>query len=77
MAWRAYYFGAKPTAWLCAAMVLTMGLLPELLRPLFGNRFALAWHPAMTLVFLAILAWPQRERSAAGTVSMPPAGTQT
>jgi len=76
MAWWAYHFGAKQTAGIFAAMVLTMGLLPELLRPLFGNRFALAWHPAMTLVFLAIIAWPQRELPAAGTVSLPPAETQ-
>ncbi len=76
MAWWAYNFRARPAAWIFAAMVLTMGLLPELLRPLFGNRFALAWHPAMTLVFLAIIAWPQREPSDAGTVSLPPAGTQ-
>ena len=61
MAWWAYNFSAKPTAWIFAGMVLTMGVLPELLRPLCGNRFALAWHPAMTLVFLAIIAWPQRK----------------
>ena len=77
MAWGAYNFGAKPAAWIFAGMVLTMGLLPELLRPLFGNRFALAWHPAMTLVFLALLAWPQRERPAAEKVSLPPTGTQS
>lgn len=76
MAWWAYNFGARPAAWMFAAMVLTMGLLPELLRPLFGNRFALAWHPAMTLVFLAIIAWPQREPTATGTVSLPSTGTQ-
>ncbi len=75
MAWWSYNFGAKPTAWILAAMGLTMGLLPELLRPLFGNRFALAWHPAMTLVFLAIIAWPQREPSDGGTVSLSTAGT--
>ncbi len=57
MAWWAYLAHAKPAAGLFAAMVLTMGLLPELLRPLFGNRFALAWHPAMTLIFLAVIAF--------------------
>jgi hypothetical protein len=41
--------------WLLGGMVLTMGLLPNLLHPLCGNSFALAWHPAMTIGFLAIL----------------------
>ena len=38
-----------------AAMGLSMGLLPNLLRPLFGNAFALAWHPSMTLVFSVLI----------------------
>lgn len=58
MARWAFHRGAKPTAGMLAMMVLTMGLLPEMLRPVFGNRFALAWHPAMTIIFLAIIAWP-------------------
>ena len=32
-----------------------MGLLPNLLRPFFGNNFALIWHPAMTLLFIFVL----------------------
>jgi alpha-1,2-mannosyltransferase len=48
---------ARGVGWVLAAMLLTMGLLPEPLRPLFGNDFALAWYPAMALVFVAILIW--------------------
>jgi hypothetical protein len=76
MAWWAFNAGAKQTAWLFAAMVLTMGLLPEPLRPLWGNRFALAWHPAMTIVFLAIILWQARKPADAETISMPSAGTK-
>jgi hypothetical protein len=32
-----------------------MGLLPNVLRPLFQNHFALFWHPFMTILFLALL----------------------
>jgi alpha-1,2-mannosyltransferase len=35
-----------------AALALTMGLLPNILRPWLGNQFALVWHPSMTLIFL-------------------------
>jgi hypothetical protein len=38
-------------------MVLSMGLLPEPLRPWLGNYFSLAWYPALTLGFLVLLAW--------------------
>lgn len=48
---------ARPLAWVTAAIALSMGLLPNLVRPLFGNHFALFWHPVMTLLFLSILAW--------------------
>jgi len=41
--------------WVIAAMALSMGLLPNLLHPVFGNYFALFWHPFMAIVFLAIL----------------------
>lgn len=43
--------------WVLVGMALTMGLLPNLLRPFFGNYFALVWHPAMTIGFLSILVW--------------------
>lgn len=41
--------------WVISVMALSMGLLPNIVRPLFGNRFALCWHPAMTIVFGAML----------------------
>lgn len=52
-----WYFSNEKAAlgWSVTAMLLTMGLLPNLVRPLVGNHFALIWHPAMTLVFLVIL----------------------
>ena len=47
---------ARPLGWAIAAMALSMGLLPNILHPIFGNYFALFWHPFMAIVFLAILA---------------------
>jgi hypothetical protein len=41
--------------WVTVFMALTMGLLPNVLRPLFGNYYALFWHPLMTLIFVAML----------------------
>jgi hypothetical protein len=57
LAWWNFNSGSRPVAWVLAGMVLTMGILPEPLRPLFGNYFALAWYPAMALGFLASLGW--------------------
>ncbi len=57
MAWRFMSLGETRLAWLLAGMALTMGLLPNLLRPFFGNYFALAWHPAMTVGFLSVMVW--------------------
>jgi len=48
---------SRSLAWILGAMALSMGLLPNLVRPLFGNHFALFWHPVMTVLFLAILTW--------------------
>jgi hypothetical protein len=42
--------------WTIALMTLSMGLLPNILRPWLGNYFALCWHPFMTIVFVVILA---------------------
>jgi alpha-1,2-mannosyltransferase len=56
-AWWNFHRGAQAIGWILASMVLSMGLLPEPLRPLFGNSFALAWYPALTLAFLGLLAW--------------------
>ena len=57
IAWWGFADGTRFIGWAAAAMVLSMGLLPEPLRPLFGNSFALAWYPVMALGFLAVLAW--------------------
>jgi hypothetical protein len=43
--------------WAVVTIALSMGLLPNIVRPLFGNHFALFWHPFMTLVILALLGW--------------------
>ena len=42
--------------WMSAAICLSMSLLPNLLHPVFGNYFALFWHPVMTILFIATLA---------------------
>ena len=52
--------GARPLGWGLAFMTLGMCLLPNILRPLYGNHFALFWHPFMTILFLGVLvcfAW--------------------
>jgi hypothetical protein len=43
--------------WLMGCVSLSMAILPNLLRPIFGNYFALLWHPVMTTVFIAMLAY--------------------
>lgn len=43
--------------WFTAAISLSMSLLPNLVRPLFGNYFALFWHPVMTFVFICMLGY--------------------
>ncbi len=46
-------------------MVFSMGILPNILRPWFRNKFAVFYHPLMTIVFLAMLiAWLWREKNA-------------
>jgi alpha-1,2-mannosyltransferase len=47
--------GGRRIGWAIVCMALSMGLLPNILHPLFGNYFALFWHPFMTLLFLAAL----------------------
>jgi hypothetical protein len=49
--------GGRRLGWAVVGMALGMVLLPNLLRPLFGNDFALFWHPLMTLLFLAALIY--------------------
>ena len=38
-------------------MALSMGLLPNIVRPLFGNHFALFWHPVMAIIFVGMLGY--------------------
>jgi len=47
--------GERRVGWSIVCMALCMGLLPNILHPLFGNYFALFWHPLMTILFLAAL----------------------
>ena len=57
----------RPLGWAVVFMALSMGLLPNVLRPLSGNSFALFWHPVMTLLFVSLLAqyhWRQGSRAA-------------
>lgn len=61
-AWDFAQTGRPRLAWTLAAMLLSMGLLPNLVRPWLGNAFALAWHPAMTLVFLGVVFWETATR---------------
>ncbi len=44
--------GGRHLGWATALVTLSMCLLPNILRPLFGNYFALCWHPLMTMLFL-------------------------
>ncbi len=46
----------RGTGWLLTFIVLSLGLLPELLWRLSRN-FALWWHPLMTIVFLSSMLW--------------------
>jgi hypothetical protein len=62
--WAVAALNAAPTrrfGWLTASISLSMALLPNLMRPMFGNNFALFWHPVMTFVFMAMLViWVRR-----------------
>lgn len=42
--------------WWLVFTCLSMGLLPEPLRPLFGSSFGLFWHPLLTAVFIILLS---------------------
>lgn len=56
--WTAAFVWLRPApriGWFIACVALSMGCLPNLLRPLFGNGFALFWHPMTTIVFMALL----------------------
>jgi hypothetical protein len=59
--WAAFFLldpaarGSRFRGWTIVVMAWTMGLLPNIVRPLFGNYFALFWHPFMTILFLILL----------------------
>jgi len=57
--WAAYDIGVESSrrrGLVISVIALSMGCLPNLVRPLFGNHFALIWHPIMTLLFVILLA---------------------
>lgn len=54
--WHLFAKVGRPLGWLLVGAPISMSLLPNLLRPWLGNAFALFWHPAITLLFLGLLA---------------------
>lgn len=42
----------RTLGWCLVGCILSIGLLKEPLRPIFGNGFALLWNPVMALTFL-------------------------
>jgi hypothetical protein len=61
-AWHWHLCGKQNLARLIVVGVLSMGLLPTLLRPWLGSSFALAWHPAVVILFLLVFAIQMRWR---------------
>jgi hypothetical protein len=55
MTWQLMEKGRKREAFCIAAMLLSMGLLPNTMHHWLGNAFALAWHPLMALIFAGIV----------------------
>ena len=45
----------RTLGWCLVGSALSIGLLKEPLRPIFGNNFALIWNPFMALVFFGVL----------------------
>ncbi len=46
---------SRKLGWCLVGSALSIGLLKEPLRPIFGNNFALIWNPIMALVFFGVL----------------------
>jgi alpha-1,2-mannosyltransferase len=67
--WAAFFLrspGRRWMGWTFAFMAFSMGILPNILRPWFRNKFALCYHPVMTFLFLAMLiVWLWREKAMA------------
>jgi len=45
----------RGVVWGIVFIIYTMSVWPLVMHPWFGTRFALFWHPIMTVVFLALL----------------------
>jgi len=72
--WIGYWLkqnGTRKLGWFSASMVISMGLLPEALRPLFGNSFALFWHPVITAGFVGLVTWHVLRREKPVQVCLP------
>jgi alpha-1,2-mannosyltransferase len=41
--------------WIATAVSISMGIVPALLRPLYGNEAGIVWCPLITIVFLGML----------------------
>jgi hypothetical protein len=60
-AWGAFFLfspaarNARGLGWVIVTLALSMALLPNIVRPWFGNYFALFWHPFMTLIFVVLV----------------------
>jgi hypothetical protein len=55
----------RPLGYWAMFVALTIGVLPEPLRPLLGNTFGPFWHPIATAIFLGLAtAWLWRPRPA-------------
>lgn len=56
--WMVWFLSDEKTrglGWTVGVIILSMGLLPSLMRPWFGNHFGLVWPPLMTIGFLVLL----------------------
>ena len=54
---------SRRAGWFIVFAAVSMGCLPNLVRPVFGNNFALLWHPVMTAAFVGLLlalVWRQK-----------------
>lgn len=61
--WATWALGRRETSrmgWDLACMGFSMGLLPSLFRPWFGNYFALIWYPTMAMFFVGMLIYFRR-----------------
>ena len=69
--WQFFMSDRQRLAWVLVGMLGTMSLLPTVFYSWLGNSFALAWYPAMALVFLAILIFQVCRRTSAPSAPEP------